>query len=108
SLVATVGTAFPSVTAFGRPATPGEANLNTYLVALPTPREPVSIRLRDVPPDLQEGLAATLRNQAAAEPAAGDLVVTDEYNVFSILNAADQMAFRRMLVQQLPAQMLVN
>jgi hypothetical protein len=36
------------------------------------------------------------------------LVVSDEHNVFSILNADDQMIFRRMLVEELPPQLLVN
>jgi len=34
--------------------------------------------------------------------------VTDEHNVFSLLNADDQMTFRRLLVKQLPPELLVN
>ncbi len=108
SLVATLAAAFPSVTVYGRPPVPGEGNLNTYLVALPAPREPVGIGLRDVPLDLREGLTAALRNGATVRPEPGALIMTDEYNIFAILNAADQMAFRRLLVRQLPPQMLVN
>jgi hypothetical protein len=71
-------------------------------------RAPKSIRITDVPTDLQESLAETLRSRTAVADIDQGLVVTDEHNVFSILNADDQMIFRRMLVQELPPQLLVN
>ena len=108
SLIATVGSAFPDIVAFHPPASDGGPNLNNYLVAMPSSRPSKSFRITDVPPDLQESLAATLRSRAIVEDIDRSLVVTDEHNVFSILNADDQMTFRRLLVQQLPPQLLVN
>ena len=108
SLIATVGSVFPHIVAFRPPASTDEPNLNNYLVAMASPRAPKSIRITDVPPDLQESLAATLRSRNVVTDIDAGLVVTDEHNVFSILNAGDQMTFRRLLVQQLPPQLLVN
>lgn len=108
SLIATVQAAFPHIVAFRRPSEPGQPNLNTYLVASTAARAPTSVRIANVPPDLQEGLAAALRNREIVEGVADGVVVTDEHNVFSILNADDQMTFRQILVKQLPPEMLVN
>jgi hypothetical protein len=108
SLIATVQAAFPYIVAFRRPSEPGHPNLNTYLVASAAARAPTSVRIVNVPPDLQEGLAAALRNREIVEEHVDGIVVTDEHNVFSILNADDQMTFRQLLVRQLPPEMLVN
>jgi spermidine synthase len=108
SLIATVQTAFPHIVTFRRPSEAGQPNLNTYLVASTAARAPVSVRIANVPPDLQEGLAAALRNREIVADRVDGVVVTDEHNVFSILNADDQMTFRQLLVQQLPPEMLVN
>jgi spermidine synthase len=108
SLIATVQAAFPHIVAFRRPSEPGRPNLNTYLVASTNARAPTSVRIANVPPDLQEGVAAALRNREIVEGVADGVVVTDEHNVFSILNADDQMTFRQLLVKQLPPEMLVN
>jgi predicted membrane-bound spermidine synthase len=108
SLLATVASAFPHIVAFRPPESEGEPDLNNYLVAMPSPRAPTSIRITDVPPDLQESLAATLRSRAVVTDIDSGLVVTDEHNVFSLLNADDQMIFRRLLVKQLPPELLVN
>jgi spermidine synthase len=108
SLIATVGSVFPDIVAFRPPAVTDGPNLNNYLVAMPSPRASKSFRITDVPPDLQESLAATLRSRTVVADIDPSLVVTDEHNVFSILNADDQMTFRRLLVQQLPPQLLVN
>jgi len=108
SLVATVQSAFPHIDAFRRSTAPGEINLNTFLVAMGTPREPVNVPLRQVPEDLREGLVATLKGRRTEAPQDPALIVTDEHNIFSILNSADQLAFRRLLVEELPAEMLVN
>jgi hypothetical protein len=94
--------------AFSRPATGDELHLNTYLVAMATPRTPAPLRIEAVPEDLRDGLAAALDNRTTVDAVENGLVVTDEHNIFAILNASDQMAFRRLLVQQLPPQMLVN
>jgi spermidine synthase len=108
SLMATVGSVFPDIIAFRPPASADAPNLNNYLVAMPSARAPKSIRITDVPPDLQESLAATLRSRTAVGDVDPGLIVTDAHNVFSILNADDQMIFRRLLVQELPPQLLVN
>lgn len=108
SLISTVGSVFPQLIGFRPPAANDEPDLNNYLVAMPSPRAPKSIRITDVPPDLQESLAATLRSRSVVADIDPGLVVTDEHNVFSILNAHDQMIFRRLLVQQLPPLLLVN
>jgi len=108
SLIATVQAAFPHIVTFRRPNQPDEPNLNTYLVAATATRAPTSVRIANVPTDLQEGLAAALRNREIVDRIVEGIVVTDEHNVFSILNAADQMTFRQQLVRQLPPQMLVN
>lgn len=108
SLVATVQSAFPNIDAFRRPTAPGDINLNTFLVAMATPREPVGVPLGQVPEDLREGLIETLQGRRAESPQDPALVITDEHNIFSILNAGDQIAFRRLLVEQLPPEMLVN
>jgi len=108
SLLATVASAFPHIVAFRPAETEGEPDLNNYLVAMPAPRAPTSIRITDVPPDLQESLAATLRSRTVVTDIDSGLVVTDEHNVFSLLNADDQMTFRRLLVKQLPPELLVN
>ena len=108
SLVATVQSAFPRIDAFRRPTAPGEINLNTFLVAMGTPREPVGVPLGKVPEDLREGLIATLKGRRTEAPQDPALVVNDEHNIFSILNAPDQLAFRRLLVEELPPEMLVN
>jgi SAM-dependent methyltransferase len=108
SLIATIGSVFPNIVAFRPPATNDEPDLNNYLIAMPSPRAPKSIRITDVPPDLQESIAATLRSRSVAADIDPGLAVTDEHNVFSILNADDQMIFRRLLVQQLPPLLLVN
>jgi spermidine synthase len=107
SLIATVQSVFPDLVVFRRPSQPDEPNLNTYVVAMSSARAPTSVRIPNVPADLQEGLAAALRNREIVERVEG-VVVTDAHNVFSILNADDQMTFRRLLVKQLPPQMLVN
>ena len=65
-------------------------------------------RIANVPADLQEGIAAALRNREVVARAENGVIVTDAHNVFSILNAADQMILRQLLVQQLPPQMLAN
>jgi predicted membrane-bound spermidine synthase len=108
SLIATVGSVFPHIVAFRPPESDGEPNLNNYLVAMPAPRAPTSIRITDVPPDLQESIAATLRSRTVIADIDSGLVVTDEHNIFSILNVEDQMIFRHLLVQQLPPELLVN
>lgn len=108
SLVATVQSAFPTIDAFRRPTAPSDVNLNTYLVAMASAREPVGVRLDGVPEDLQEGLSETLKGRRREQPQDSALIITDEHNIFSILNAADQIAFRRLLVEQLPPEMLVN
>jgi spermidine synthase len=108
SLIATVQSAFPHIVTFRRPSEPGEPNLNTYLVAAVSSRVPTSVRIANVPPDLQEGLAAALRNREIVERLEEGVIVTDEHNVFSILNAVDQMTFRQLLVKQVPPEMLVN
>jgi hypothetical protein len=66
------------------------------------------VRIANVPADLQEGIAAALRNREVVARAENGVIVTDAHNVFSILNAADQMILRQLLVQQLPPQMLAN
>jgi hypothetical protein len=106
--MATVGSVFPDIIAFRPPASADAPNLNNYLVAMPSARAPKSIRITDVPPDLQESLAATLRSRTAVGDVDPGLIVTDAHNVFSILNADDQMIFRRLLVKELPPQLLVN
>ena len=108
SLVATVQSAFPHLETFRRQAPPGEFHLNTFLVAMETPREPVGVPLGQVPEDLRQGLIATLKGRRTEAPQDPALVVTDEHNIFSILNAPDQLAFRRLLVEELPPEMLVN
>lgn len=108
SLAATVRSAFPALVAFSRPATGDELHLNTYLVAMATLRTPAPLRLAAVPEDLRDGLAAALGNHVTIDAVERGLVVTDEHNIAAILNASEQMAFRRLLVQQLPPQMLVN
>lgn len=108
SLVATVQAAFPAIDAFRRPTASGDTNLNTYLVAMASAREPVGVRLDGVPEDLQRGLSETLTGRRREQPQDPALVITDEHNIFSILNAADQLAFRRLLVEQLPPEILVN
>lgn len=108
SLVATVQSAFPSVDAFRRPTVPGDINLNTFLIAMATPREPAGVALGQVPEDLRAGLVETLKGRRSEMPQDPSLVITDEHNIFSILNARDQVAFRRLLVEQLPPEMLVN
>ncbi|HET6222461.1 MAG TPA: hypothetical protein VFE11_09855, partial [Dongiaceae bacterium] len=108
SLVATVRSAFPALVAFSRPATGDELHLNTYLVAMAALRTPAPLRLAAVPEDLRDGLAAAFDNHVTIDAVERGLVVTDEHNIAAILNASEQMAFRRLLVQQLPPQMLVN
>ena len=73
-----------------------------------TPRDPVNVPSGQVPEDLREGLIATLKGRRTEAPQDPALVVTDEHNIFSILNSADQLAFRRLLVEELPSEMLVN
>jgi spermidine synthase len=108
SLTATVQSAFPSIDSFRRPTAPGEINLNTFLVAMAAPREPVNASLGQVPQDLREGLIETLKGRRTEAPQDPALIVTDEHNIFSILNSPDQLAFRRLLVEELPPEMLVN
>lgn len=108
SLVATVQSAFPNIDAFRRPTPADDINLNTFLVAMATKRDPVGVSLGQVPEDLREGLIETLKGRRAESAQDAALVITDEHNIFSILNADDQVAFRRLLVEQLPPEMLVN
>jgi SAM-dependent methyltransferase len=107
-LLATVQSVFPAVVDFHRPAGEGELNFNAYVVALAEPRPPGPVLLREVPELLHPGLAATL-DSASGDTAIGDAApVTDEHNIFSILNLDDQLAYRRLIVPQLPPAMLVN
>ena len=108
SLIATVGSVFPYIVAFRPPESAGEPNLNNYLVAMPSEHAPVSTRISDVPPDLQESLAMTLRSRTVVTDIGSGTVITDDHNIFPVLNADDQMTFRRLLVQQLPPDLLVN
>jgi spermidine synthase len=108
SLIATVQSVFPHLVVFRRPNQPDEPNMNTYLVAAAAAPTPTSVRIANVPADLQEGIAAALRNREVVARAENGVIVTDAHNVFSILNAADQMILRQLLVQQLPPQMLAN
>ncbi|MGE0117354.1 MAG: spermidine synthase [Dongiaceae bacterium] len=108
SLIATVQSVFPHLVVFRRPNQPDEPSLNTYLVAAAAAPTPASVRIANVPADLQEGIAAALRNREVVARAENGVIVTDAHNVFSILNAADQMILRQLLVQQLPPQMLAN
>lgn len=108
SIVATVQSAFARVESFRRPTAPSEINLNTYLVAMAAPVEPSGVTLDSVPPHLRDGLIATLRTRRAEPTADPAFAVADERNIFSILSAGDQMTFRRLLVQQLPPELLVN
>jgi hypothetical protein len=75
---------------------------------MPSERAPKSTRISDVPPDLQDSLAMTLRSRSVVTDIDSGTVVTDDHNIFPVLNADDQMAFRRLLVQQLPPDLLVN
>ena len=101
--------AFPRIVAFRPPTAPGEINLNTFLVAMATPREPVGVPLgQTCRRTCGKCLIATLQAAAPRRRMDPALVVTDEHNIFSILNAPDQLAFRRLLVQELPPEMLVN
>jgi predicted membrane-bound spermidine synthase len=107
-LIATVQSAFPHIEAFRRPMAPDDINLNTYLVAMAGPREPVNAPLEQVPGDVREGLVEAIKGRRIEMTQDPALVITDEHNIFSILNADDQIALRRVLVQQLPPEMLVN
>lgn len=107
-LLATVRSAFTMVADFHRPAGADGPNLNAYIVAATGPRKPMQLALTDVPQDLLPHLVDTLRSLSRVTDAGDAAPVFDEFNIFSILNAADQMMYRRILVQQLPAEMLVN
>ena len=108
SLIATVRSAFGTVVDFHRPATPDEPNLNTYVVAMSSARLPARTAMDNIPDDIRDGLIGTLKSLSRSTDVGDATPATDEYNVFSILNAPDQMMYRRLLVQQLPPQMLVN
>ena len=107
-ILATLRSVFAAVIDFHRPGTQAEPNLNAYLVASMAPRTPGPVRLDGVPEDLRAGLAAAFDSIASGTDAGDAQPVMDEYNIFSILNLADQMAYRRLIVPQLPPQMLVN
>ncbi len=107
-ILATLRAVFGAVVDFHRPGTEAEPNLNAYLVASAAPRAPGPVRLDGVPGELRPGLVAVLDSIGTTTDAGDARPVTDEYNIFSILNLADQMAYRRLIVPQLPPQMLVN
>jgi hypothetical protein len=107
-ILATLRSVFAAVVDFHRPAADGEPNLNAYIVATLTPRTPEPVRLSGVPDDLRPGLAATLDSMSGTTDIGDAVPIRDEHNIFSILNLADQMAYRRLIVPQLPPQMLVN
>jgi hypothetical protein len=104
-LLATVATAFPYVFEFRSP------HGNAYITASSTSELPVALRaLPGTFPHLVAGINTTL---ASGRRYTRDMLrqhapVSDEHNVFSVLFAPMEMAYRRSAARLLPAHLLVN
>jgi predicted membrane-bound spermidine synthase len=111
-LLATVASAFPGVFEFRSAGSEVEpAMYNAYVVATAGDRAPGSIALPPGLPDLLAGLVArTLAagRRVTAADLGGAAPVTDDGNVFGVLQAAAQLRFRAFLAQELPPHVLLN
>ena len=111
-LLVTVAAAFPQVFEFRDRSGDGSgAGYNGFIVAT-TGEAPgrVAVDLSTVPPPLQGVVQGVLSSGRRVDPRAlsGAQPVTDDHNVFTILNAATFMSFRRAYVGFLPVHALVN
>lgn len=111
-LLATVAAAFPTLFEFRSRADGTQAAVsNGFLVATsrvlgPAPSPPVLAMPEPVIDTVRRTLASGRR--IGPEDLAGSLPVTDERNVFSVLNAPAQLMLRAYLSRALPPHVLLN
>ena len=112
-LLATAVAAFPSVFEFRSGAADGgTSGYNAFVVGASAARTESELRfdLDDVPGPLMADVRRTLSSGRLVPPLllGGADPVTDDHNMFSLLNARTQLDLRRAWVGKLPPHILVN
>lgn len=108
-LLATLQSELPHVALY-RPDWPGARQINSFLVASPTPLPaPQRVTINDVP----ERHAATLwdmlaKPQAVGSMAASGKIIYDAWNAAALDMAASQAAFRQGVLDSAPPALLMN
>ncbi len=109
-MLATVAAAFPQTFVFrGADNKPSLGGHSGFIVgasgAVPTE---ISLDVDDVPAPLREDVYQALRSGEPLAPDTDVAPVTDDHNVFALLNAANQLRTRKVFANLLPPHILMN
>ena len=111
NIVKTLQSVFPEVLMFHGDPVGEDAGLNIYLAASQTP---LQWNAKPLAQDITPAIANILKNvfstnrELDQDKLAQASIITDEFNIFSILNEAPDRIHRRELLSSIPADYLVN
>lgn len=111
SVIKTLKSEFPGVLLFHESFGEENKNINIYLAALSRENNTVlDIKFEDVPSFMRESVSRvfsqirTIEKELLEEAP----LLSDEYNIFSYINARGYFEYRRLAIDEIPAPFLVN